>query len=136
MKLNEVLLLYISENNLFYEIVDLLGMENALKLVNVFGGEKIEIPSRATIKDSIINVMIYATLCPTAITDSEGVLIFDIDLLQMLMNRFSLTDVEIKKRYKKTVTDFKTGCVSKVFGLKAKDITVSDIEQYILELAD
>jgi hypothetical protein len=127
MKLNELLLLYISENTLIYDLVDIIGMNNTLKLVSVFGGETITIPSRETIKNDLIDVIIYTTI----LQDPENQTSIDI-----LSNRFSLTSREIKKRFKKASKLFEEGGVSKKITIDKAEIEVEDIEQYILEIAD
>lgn len=127
MKLSELLLLYISENNLLYDIVDLIGLENALKLVSVFGGEKITIPNRDTIRNDIVSVLIYSILQ----SDPE-----DIDKIQMLSSRFALSEREIKKRFNKVKNDFQNGEMSKTIGGKNEDMSIKNIEKFILELAD
>lgn len=127
MKLSELLLLYISENSLIYDIVDIIGLDNTLKLVSVFGGEIIQIPSRETIKSDIIDVIIYSTLyhAPDNIT-----------LIDTLCNRFKLTQRDVKKRFKRASNNLNTGNIAKIINTSPSELVVADIEQYILELAD
>lgn len=128
MKFNELLIFYLSEKTLFLEIINTVGLENALKLSNIFGGEKIEIPSREFIKDNIISLIVYLKLLPNP-KNSE--------LIDLLAHRFSKSKKEISSMYNKVNNDFKNTVLHTYVTEQFKadsDIGLKDLENFMLDI--
>ncbi len=85
------LIFYLYRDTLLPEMYDLLGEEETLKLVLVFGGMKISIPSMKEINDLKRNIDVFLSL-----SYSQGH-----ETLQFLADKYEVTDVWIRAVYKK-----------------------------------
>ncbi len=85
------LIFYLYQDTLLPELYDLLGEEETLKLVLVFGGMKIAIPSMKEINDLKRNIDIFLSL---SYSQSH-------ETLRFLADKYDVTDVWIRALYKK-----------------------------------
>ncbi|MBI4237556.1 MAG: hypothetical protein HY696_03950 [Deltaproteobacteria bacterium] len=85
------LIFYLYRDTLLPEMYDLLGEEETLKLVLVFGGMKISIPSMKEINDLKRNIDVFLSL-----SYSQGH-----ETLRFLADKYEVTEVWIRAVYKK-----------------------------------
>jgi hypothetical protein len=85
------LIFYLYRDTLLPELYDLLGEEETLKLVLVFGGMKIAIPSTKEINDLKRNIDVFLSL-----SYSQGR-----ETLTFLADKYDVTEVWIRAVYKK-----------------------------------
>ncbi len=85
------LIFYLYRDTLLPELYDLLGEEETLKLVLVFGGMKIAIPSMKEINDLKRNIDVFLSL-----SYSQGR-----ETLTFLADKYDVTEVWIRAVYKR-----------------------------------
>lgn len=85
------LIYYLYRNTLLPDLYEVLGEENTLKLVMVFGGMKIAIPSMKEINDLKRNLDIFETLSYSQ----------SLETVKLLADKYEVTEVWIRAVYKK-----------------------------------
>ncbi len=125
----ELLIFYLSENTLLLELVEELGMEKAVRFISIFGGHKIEIPSREVIRDKIIGLIIFTTLIKNENNREKT---------RRLSRRFNFTEEKVRSIFKKIKADFNNSILKSLMGKYAEadktDWKEKDLEKFILQL--
>lgn len=81
---------YEYRDTLFPELVDLIGEENALKLIKVFGGIELSLPAYKRVVTMQRDIEIYETLC---YVNTETT-------IQELAAKFGITEVWVREIFK------------------------------------
>lgn len=126
-KFSELLLLYMSDNTLVYDIIELLGLENTLKLFSVFEGEQITIPSKKEIRDAILNLYIYSKL-HLDVEDKEA--------RSQLCSKYKISENELMKRFEIIYKDLEESNILKGLRIKRKELEIMDVEKFILDILE
>lgn len=82
---------YLYRDTLLPEIYDEIGEENTLKLISIFGGVKLTIPSYVKIKELKRNIDIYETICHAQCNET----------VRLLADKYEVTPVWIRAIFKK-----------------------------------
>lgn len=90
------LLLYLYEDTLIPELFDLLGEDETIKLVKVFGGMKIDLPAYKKVSDLKRNIEIYE--CLTRRKDHV--------IIKRLAEKYGITEVWVREMFRKMQTEF------------------------------
>jgi Mor family transcriptional regulator len=128
LKLSELLLYYISEQSLMMEIVEVIGLDNALSLISVFGGETLKIPKKEDIKEKIIDILIFITLY-----ESGG----SREVVNQLSCRYNMSPRAVTSTYNRVESVMENSPIIKlILGERFNDTPVSKktLEKYILDL--
>lgn len=125
LKFTELLLLYVSERSLIFEMIEIVGLDNTLKLLSVFEGEKIEFPNKDTLHQAVLNLYIYSQLQKNP--DNE-------EILGQLTKRFSLSLHSIRKRFSQVSSDLDSSEILKGLKIPKEELEIHDIENHLLSL--
>lgn len=126
-KLSELLLYYISEETLMMELVEVVGLEETLSLISVFGGETIKIPAKEDVKEKVIDIIIFITLY-----ENEG----SKEIVHQLSQKYNMTPRKITSIYSRVEKVIENSPIVKlILGEKFNDVSVSkkSLETYILD---
>ena len=129
LKFKELLLYYVSENTLLFEIIEEIGMINTVKLLSVFGGQTIKIPDREFVREKIIDVVIYLQLHKNPKNKEE---------INRISNNYGISVRSLKQRYKKVKKDLENEVLQNILGnyseIDNKDYTKEEMESFITKL--
>ncbi len=82
---------YLYRDTLLPEIYEEIGEEDTLKLISIFGGVKLTIPSYTKIKELKRNIDIYETICHAQCNET----------VRLLADKYEVTPVWIRAIFKK-----------------------------------